>query len=209
MPSPYQTPPPQRQNSAGEGSCRPPATLCDISLPDGAGRALLRRDVPRGPTCRGRPLGRRRTLSPAPGLCCSKTVLFEIMRMGPNRRPRMRSSSAAVAWTSVGCREAIDGLGAGAGRRWGWGSPMLLCESKKSQSAERSGGRRRRGAQTAHVGRLPRSGFFRGAGGQVAASRRVFGAFVRVPRIDRTRSFAAAQRGQIGPPAAPNPQISF
>ena len=114
MPSPYQTPPPQRQNSAGEGSCRPPATLCDISLPDGAGRALLRRDVPRGPTCRGRPLGRRRTLSPAPGLCCSKTVLFEIMRMGPNRRPRMRSSSAAVARTSTGCREAIDGLG---GRR--------------------------------------------------------------------------------------------
>ena len=34
--------------------------------------------------------------------------------MSPNRRPRMRSSSAAVAWTSTGCREAIDGLG---GRR--------------------------------------------------------------------------------------------
>ena len=31
--------------------------------------------------------------------------------MGSNRRPRMRSSSAAVAWTSTGCREAIDGLG--------------------------------------------------------------------------------------------------
>ena len=39
---------------------------------------------------------------------------------------------------------------------------MLLCESKNRRSAERSGGRRRRGAQTAHVGRLPRSGFFRG-----------------------------------------------
>ena len=102
--------------SAGGGSCRPPATiiLYRISLPDDAGRVLLLHDVPRGPMCRGRPLRQRRTLSPAPGLCCSKTALFEIMRMGPNRRPRMRSSSAAVAWTSAGCREAIDGLG---GRR--------------------------------------------------------------------------------------------
>jgi len=105
-----QAPAPQRQLSAGEGSCRPPAALYDISLPDGAGRVLLLRDVPRGPTCRGRPLRRRRTPSPAPGLCCSTTALFEIMRMGSNRRPRMRSSSAAVAWTSTGCREAIDGL---------------------------------------------------------------------------------------------------
>ena len=46
----------------------------------------------------------------APGLCCSKTAAFESMKDEPNRRPRMRSSSAAVAWTSTGCREAIDGL---------------------------------------------------------------------------------------------------
>ena len=77
MPSTYHTPPPRRQHSAGEGSCRPPATLCDISLPDGAGRALLRRDVPRGPTCRGRPLRRRRASSPG---------------SGPRRAERRRSS---------------------------------------------------------------------------------------------------------------------
>ena len=40
--------PPQRQLSAGEGSSRPPATICRISLTNGAGRALLRRDVARG-----------------------------------------------------------------------------------------------------------------------------------------------------------------
>ena len=61
-PPPSQTPttgqsPPQRQLSAGEGSCRPPATTYRISL--SATRALLRREVPRGPTCRGRPLRRR------------------------------------------------------------------------------------------------------------------------------------------------------
>ena len=53
-PPPSQTPttaqhsPPQRQLSAGEGSSRPPATICRISLTNGAGRALLRRDVARG-----------------------------------------------------------------------------------------------------------------------------------------------------------------
>ena len=113
-PTTAQQSPPRRQPSAGEGSCRPPATIYRISLTDGAGRALLRRDVPRGPPSRGRPLRQRRTLSPAPSLCCWQTALFEIMRMGSNRRPRMRSSSAAVAWTSTDCREAIDGLG---GRR--------------------------------------------------------------------------------------------
>ena len=51
--------PPQRQLSAGEGSCRPPATIHHIPLPDGAGRVLLLRDVARGPTSRGRPLRRR------------------------------------------------------------------------------------------------------------------------------------------------------
>ena len=86
-PSTTQAPPPPRQISAGEGSCRPPATLFDISLPDGAGRALLRRDVPRGSTCRGRPLRRRRTPSPAPGLCCWQTVLFEIMKDEPQSAP--------------------------------------------------------------------------------------------------------------------------
>ena len=64
-PQPSQTPttaqhsPPQRQLSAGEGSCRPPAATYRISLPDGAGRVLLRRDVARGPTCPGGPLRRR------------------------------------------------------------------------------------------------------------------------------------------------------
>jgi hypothetical protein len=53
-PPPSQTPttaqhsPPQRQLSAGEGSSRPPATIYRISLTDGAGRVLLRRDVARG-----------------------------------------------------------------------------------------------------------------------------------------------------------------
>ena len=53
-PPPSKTPttahhsPPQRQLSAGEGSSRPPATICRISLTNGAGRALLRRDVARG-----------------------------------------------------------------------------------------------------------------------------------------------------------------
>ena len=53
-PPPSQTPttaqhsPPQRQLSAGEGSCRPPATIYRISLTDGAGRVLLLRDVARG-----------------------------------------------------------------------------------------------------------------------------------------------------------------
>ena len=53
-PPPSQTPttaqhsPPQRQLSAGEGSSRPPATICRISLTNGAGRALLLRDVARG-----------------------------------------------------------------------------------------------------------------------------------------------------------------
>ena len=53
-PPPSQTPttaqhsPPQRQLSAGEGSSRPPATICRISLTNGAGRVLLRRDVARG-----------------------------------------------------------------------------------------------------------------------------------------------------------------
>ena len=41
---------------------------------------------------------------PAPGLCCSKTASFESMKDEPNRRPRMRSSSVAVEWTSAGCR---------------------------------------------------------------------------------------------------------
>ena len=36
------------QLSAGEGSSRPPATIYRISLTDGAGRVLLRRDVARG-----------------------------------------------------------------------------------------------------------------------------------------------------------------
>ena len=36
------------QLSAGEGSSRPPATIYRISLTNGAGRALLRRDVARG-----------------------------------------------------------------------------------------------------------------------------------------------------------------
>ena len=40
----------------------------------------------------------------APGLCCSKTAAFESMKDEPNRRPRMRSSSVAVEWTSAGCR---------------------------------------------------------------------------------------------------------
>ena len=70
--------PPQCQISAGKGSCRPPATIYCISLTDGAGRALLHRDVPRGPTCRGRPLRRRQRPSPAPSLCCSETALYEI-----------------------------------------------------------------------------------------------------------------------------------
>ena len=53
-PPPFQTPmmaqhsPPQRQLSAGEGSSRPPATICRISLTNGAGRVLLLRDVARG-----------------------------------------------------------------------------------------------------------------------------------------------------------------
>ena len=53
-PPPSQTPttgqqsPPQRQLSAGEGSSRPPATIYRISLTNGAGRVLLRRDVARG-----------------------------------------------------------------------------------------------------------------------------------------------------------------
>ena len=123
--------PPQRQLSAGKGSCRPPATIYRISLTDGAGRALLRRDVPRGPPSRGRPLRQRRTLSPAPSLCCWQTALFEIMRMGSNRRPRMRSSSAAVAWTSVGCREAIDGLG---GRRR---SPLMVVQPHWQNGGQR------------------------------------------------------------------------
>ena len=59
MPTTTQAPPRQRQLSAGEGSCRPPATIYHISLTDGAGRVLLLRDVPRGPMCRGCPLRRR------------------------------------------------------------------------------------------------------------------------------------------------------
>ena len=82
MPSPYHTPPPQRQHSAGEGSCRPPAALYDISLPDGAESVLLHRDVPRGPTCRGRPLRRRRASSPG---------------SGPRRAERRRSSDEVGA----------------------------------------------------------------------------------------------------------------
>ena len=40
----------------------------------------------------------------APGLCFSKTAAFESMKDEPNRRPRMRSSSAAVERTSAGWR---------------------------------------------------------------------------------------------------------
>ena len=92
------------------------ATLYDISLPDGAGSVLLHRDVPRGLTCRGCPLRRRRTPSPDSRLSCWQTALFEIMRMGPNPRPRMRSSSAVVVCTSpvVGRRSLspVDGAAA-------------------------------------------------------------------------------------------------
>ena len=58
-PQPSQTPttaqhsPPPRQLSAGEGSSRPPATIYRISLTNGAGRVLLRRDVARGPRVEG------------------------------------------------------------------------------------------------------------------------------------------------------------
>ena len=52
----------------------------------------------------GRPSEDSRRPPPAPGLCCSKTAAFESMKDEPNRRPRMRSSSAAVEWTSAGCR---------------------------------------------------------------------------------------------------------
>ena len=46
--TPAQPSPPRRQLSAGEGSCRPPATIYDISLTDGAGRVLLPSRRPQG-----------------------------------------------------------------------------------------------------------------------------------------------------------------
>ena len=187
----------------------PLVTTYRISLSDGATRALLHRDVPRGPTCRGRPLRRRRASSPG---------------SGPRRAERRRSSDEVGAPIDARRRAARPprwrehpassprgrrARGGGAGRRWWRGSPMLLCESKKSQSAERSGGRRRRGAQTAHVGRLPRSGFFRG---RRRASRSVPAGFWGLRAGCRASSgelFARRQTRPYGPPAAPNPQISF
>ena len=139
-----------------------------------------------------------------------RNAAVRVIKLGPQSTPddvqRVRHGGVSTQRRPP----AADGLGGGgAGRRWWRGSPMLLCESKKSQSAERSGGRRRRGAQTADVGRLPRSGFFRG---RRRASRSVPAGFwgLRAGAAHRPAAlFAAAQRGQIGPPAAPNPQISF
>ena len=138
-----------------------------------------------------------------------RNAAVRVMKLGPQSTPddvqRVRHGGVSTQRRPL----AADGSGGGAGRRWWRGSPMLLCESKNRRSAERSGGRRRRGAQTAHVGRLPRSGFFRG---RRRASRSVPAGFWGLRAGCRASSgelFARRQTRPYGPPAAPNPQISF
>ena len=126
-----------------------------------------------------------------------RNAAVRVMKLGPQSTPddvqRVRHGGVSTQRRPL----AADGLG---GRRRPplvAGSPMLLCESKNRRSAERSGGRRRRGAQTAHVGRLPRSGFFRGR--RRAKSQRpggFLGPSCGVPRIVR-RAFCAAPNAAI------------
>ena len=195
-----QAPPPQRQLSAGEGSCRPPATTYRISLSDGATRALLHRDVPRGPTCRGCPLRRRRASSPGSGprraerRRSSDEVGAPIdARRRAARPPRWREHPAS----SPRGRRARGAAPAAAG---GGAAPCYFANQKIAGAQNDLGGGGAAGPNSPRRAAAAKRIFQGAQEGKVAASRRVFGAFVR-GAAHRPESFLrGAKRGHTDRP---------
>ena len=157
-------------------------------FPDGGtGLVPLLCDVVREATRRVRRLRRRRASSLAL-VRAGGNAAVRVMKLGPQSTPddvqRVRHGGVSTQRRPL----AADGLGGGRRPPLVAGQPHVTLRIKKiaerrtiwGAAAPRGPNSRRRAAAAKRI--------FQGAQeGKVAASRRVFGAFVRVPRIDRPR----------------------